>query len=150
MVVAPRVFYLGGFSVSVEGVRFFSFSLANEEEIRILVVLLLSGINVCKRAGRETRKLLGGSPGFLPGGLFRFSGRSQIFLFFSCKSRGDQYLRGTSIMSSVLVVRLAMLLGSSPGFLPGGLFRIGGRDQIFLFFSCKSGEDPYLGVVFIC
>ena len=55
LVVAPRVFYLGGFSVSVEGVRFFSFSLANEEEIRILVALLLSGINVFKRAGRETR-----------------------------------------------------------------------------------------------
>ena len=55
LVVAPRVFYLGGFSVSVEGVRFFSFSLANEEEIRILVALLLSGINVYKRAGRETR-----------------------------------------------------------------------------------------------
>lgn len=55
LVVAPRVFYLGGFSVSVEGVRFFFFSLANEEEIRILVTLLLSGINVFKRAGRETR-----------------------------------------------------------------------------------------------
>ena len=92
LVVAPRVFYLGGFSVSVEGVRFFSFSLANEEEIRILVALLLSGINVCKRAGRETRKLLGGSPGFLPGGLFRIGGKDQIFLFFSCKSGEDQYL----------------------------------------------------------
>ena len=55
LVVAPRVFYLGGFSVSVEGVSFFCFSLANEEEIRILVPLLLSGINVFKRAGRETR-----------------------------------------------------------------------------------------------
>ena len=48
-------FFPGGFSVSVEGVRFFSFSLAIGEEIRILVALLLSGINVCKRAGRETR-----------------------------------------------------------------------------------------------
>ena len=55
LVVAPRVFYLGGFSVSVEGVRFFSFSLAIGEEIRILGTLLLSGINVFKRAGRETR-----------------------------------------------------------------------------------------------
>ena len=85
LVVAPRVFYLGGFSVSVEGVRFFSFSLAIEEEIRILVALLLSGINVFKRAGRETRKLLGSSPGFLPGGLFRIGGRSRIFLFSACK-----------------------------------------------------------------
>ena len=82
LVVAPRVFYLGGFSVSVEGVRFFSFSLANEEEIRILVALLLSGINVCKRAGRETRKLLGGSPGFLPGGLFRIEGKESDFFVF--------------------------------------------------------------------
>ena len=70
MVVAPRVFYLGGFSVSVEGVRFFSFSLANEEEIRILVALLLSGINVFKRAGRETRKLLKSSLEFFSGGFF--------------------------------------------------------------------------------
>ena len=55
LVVAPRVFYLGGFFVSGEGIRFFCFSLANREEIRILGVLLLSGINVFKRAGRETR-----------------------------------------------------------------------------------------------
>ena len=55
LVVAPRVFYLGGFSVSVERVSFFCFSLAIGEEIRILVALLLSGINVFKRAGRETR-----------------------------------------------------------------------------------------------
>ena len=55
LVVAPRVFYLGGFSVSGKGVSFFCFSLANEEEIRILVAVLLSGINVCKRAGREIR-----------------------------------------------------------------------------------------------
>ena len=55
LVVAPRVFYLGGFFVSGEGIRFFCFSLANREEIRILVALLLGGINVFKRAGRETR-----------------------------------------------------------------------------------------------
>lgn len=48
LVVAPRVFYLGGFSVSVERVSFFCFSLAIGEEIRILVPLLLSGINVYK------------------------------------------------------------------------------------------------------
>lgn len=48
-------FLPGGFSVSVEGVSFFCFSLAIGEEIRILVALLLSGINVFKRAGRETR-----------------------------------------------------------------------------------------------
>lgn len=55
LVVAPRVFYLGGFFVSGKGIRFFCFSLAIEEEIRILVAVLLSGINVCKRAGREIR-----------------------------------------------------------------------------------------------
>lgn len=55
LVVAPRVFYLGGFSVSVEGVRFFSFSLANEEEIRILGVLLSCLFRNFKCAGRETR-----------------------------------------------------------------------------------------------
>ena len=82
MVVAPRVFYLGGFSVSVERVSFFCFSLAIGEEIRILVALLLSGINVFKRAGRETRKLLGGSPGFLPGGLFRIEGKESDFFVF--------------------------------------------------------------------
>ena len=48
LVVAPRVFYLGGFFVSGERIRFFYFPLANEEEIRILVALLLSGINVYK------------------------------------------------------------------------------------------------------
>ena len=48
-------FFPGGFFVSGEGIRFFCFSLANREEIRILVALLLSGINVFKRAGRETR-----------------------------------------------------------------------------------------------
>ena len=67
LVVAPRVFYLGGFSVSVERVSFFCFSLAIGEEIRILVALLLSGINVYKWAGRETRKLLRSSLGFLLG-----------------------------------------------------------------------------------
>ena len=97
LVVAPRVFYLGGFSVSVEGVRFFSFSLANEEEIHILVALLLSGINVYKRAGRETRKLLRSSLGFLLGAFLFLGRRGQIFLFSACKRRGDRYLWGVFI-----------------------------------------------------
>ena len=41
-------FFPGGFFVSGEGVSFFCFSLAIGEEIRILVALLLSGINVYK------------------------------------------------------------------------------------------------------
>ena len=48
-------FFFGGCFVSGEGIRFFCFSLAIGEEIRILGTLLLSGINVFKRAGRETR-----------------------------------------------------------------------------------------------
>lgn len=48
LVVAPRVFYLGGFSVSGKRIRFFCFPLAIEEKIRILGLLLLSGINVYK------------------------------------------------------------------------------------------------------
>jgi len=85
LVVAPRVFYLGGFSVSVERVSFFCFSLAIGEEIRILVALLLSGINVYKWAGRETRKLLRSSLGFLPGGFFVSGERIRFSCFLLAK-----------------------------------------------------------------
>ena len=48
-------FFLGGFSVSGKGIRFFCFPLAIEEEIRILGVLLSCLFRNFKCAGRETR-----------------------------------------------------------------------------------------------
>ena len=55
LVVAPRVFYLGGFSVSVERVSFFCFSLANREKIRILELFSFVKKYFSKLAGREIR-----------------------------------------------------------------------------------------------
>ena len=48
-------FFPGGFFVSGEGIRFFCFSLAIGEEIRILGVLLSCLFRNFKCAGRETR-----------------------------------------------------------------------------------------------
>ena len=48
-------FFFGGFFVSGEGIRFFCFSLAIGEEIRILGVLLSCLFRNFKCAGRETR-----------------------------------------------------------------------------------------------
>ena len=55
LVVAPRVFYLGGFFVSGEGIRFFCFSLANREKISILGLFSFVKKYFSKPAGRETR-----------------------------------------------------------------------------------------------
>lgn len=63
-------FFPGGFFVSGEGIRFFCFSLANREEIRILGVLLSCLFRNFKCAGRETRKLLKSSLEFFSGGFF--------------------------------------------------------------------------------
>ena len=65
----------------MEGVRFFCFSLAIGEEIRILVAVLLSGINVCKRAGREIRNASYKLSRVFPWGLFRFEEKVWIFGF---------------------------------------------------------------------
>ena len=52
---APRVFYLGGFFVSGEGIRFFCFSLANREKISILGLFSFVKKYFSKLAGREIR-----------------------------------------------------------------------------------------------
>ena len=78
---------------------------------------------------------------FYLGGFFVSRERSQIFLFFSCKSRGDQYLRGTSIMSSVLVVRLAMCSLEAPRVFYLGGFFVSGEGIRFSCFSLAIEEE---------
>ena len=63
-------FFPGGFFVSGEGIRFFCFSLANEEEISILELFSFVKKYFSKRAGRETRKLLESSLEFFSRGFF--------------------------------------------------------------------------------
>lgn len=73
---------------------------------------------------------------------------SLIFLSFPLQLEGESLficLPLTLCHSSFPFHERSRIFGcSSPGFLPGGLFRFGGKSQLFLFFSCNWGGDPYL------
>ena len=73
--------------------------------------------------------------------------KSDFFSVFPCNLSENPYLFACLSLCAIvlfLFMRGRVFLVVAPRvFYLGGLFRFGGRDQIFLFFSCKSGEDQY-------